>query len=89
MFIYFRVLFPDLHDEEFVLLSNETVDGVVETPINSMSLLHPLLLPRLYPPLFTLYALLTEKTDAIYTEKLYYLNKRGDIALLSFLGVKR
>lgn len=89
LFNVLRVLFPDLHDEEFVLLSNETVDGVVETPINSMSLLHPLLLPRLYPPLFTLYALLTEKTDAIYTEKLYYLNKRGDIALLSFLGVKR
>ena len=86
---HFRVLFPDLHDEDFVLLSNETVDGIAEMPVNSMSLLHPLLLPRLYPPLFTLYALQTEKTDALYMEKLYYLNKRGDIALMSFLGIKR
>ena len=85
----FRVLFPDLHDEDFVLLSNETVDGIAEMPVNSMSLLHPLLLPRLYPPLFTLYALQTEKTDALDMEKLYYLNKRGDIALMSFLGIKR
>ncbi|XP_065655109.1 alsin isoform X2 [Hydra vulgaris] len=89
VFNVLRVLFPDLHDEEFVLLSNDSADGVLETAINSVSLLHPLLLPRLYPPLFTLYALQTEKSDALYTEKLYYLNKRGDIALLSFLGLNR
>jgi len=89
LFHILRVLFPDLHDEEFVLLSNETVDGETDTAINSMSLLHPLLLPRIYPPLFTLYALQTERTDAVYTEKLYYLNKRRDVALLSFLGVKK
>ena len=72
-----------------MLLSNDSVDGYTDPPVNSMSLLHPLLLPRLYPPLFTLYALQTEKTDAVYTEKLYYLNKRGDMALMSFLGIKR
>lgn len=71
------------------MLSNDTVDGYMDPPVNSVTLLHPLFLPRLYPPLFTLYALQTEKTDAVYTEKLHYLNKRGDMALLSFLGVKR
>ena len=86
---FYRILFPALHDEEFVLLSNDSVDGYMDPPVNSMSLLHPLLLPRLYPPLFTLYALQTEKTDAVYTEKLFYLNKRGDMALMSFLGIKR
>jgi len=83
------ILFPELHDEDFVLLSNDTVDGYADPPVTSMSLLHPLLLPRLYPPLFTLYALQSEKTDAVYTEKLHYLNKRGDMALMSFLGIKR
>lgn len=89
IFFMFRVLFPDLHDEDFVLLTNDTPDGIVDHAVNSMSLLHPLILPRLYPPLFTLYALQTEKTDAVYIEKLYYLNKRADIALMSFLGIKR
>eukprot|EP00111_Clytia_hemisphaerica_P024307 TCONS_00071687-protein len=89
LFKLLRILFPDLHDEEFVFLSNETVDGYTDPPVNSMSLLHPLLLPRLYPPLFTLYALQTEKTDAEYIEKLHYLNKRSDIALMSYLEIKR
>jgi len=89
LFDVLRVLFPGLHDEEFVLLSNDVVDGVVDHTVNSLSLLHPLILPRLYPPLFTLYALLTEKTDAVYTEKLHYLNKRTDHALMSFLGIRR
>jgi len=89
LFSVLRVLFPGLHDEQYVMLTTDTYDGVASLPVNSMSLLHPLLLPRLYPPLFTLYALSTEKTDAVYTERLHYLNKRGDIALMSFLGVDR
>ena len=83
-----RVLFPGLHDEDFVMLSNETADGMVDHAVNSMSLLHPLILPRLYPTLFILYALRTEKTDTVYLEKLHYLNKRADVALMSFLGIK-
>ena len=82
-------MFPNLPDEDLVMLSNKTASGIDEHPINSTALLHPLLLPRLYPPLFTLYALHTEKTDALYTERLHVLNKRKDIALMSFLGVYR
>ena len=83
------MIFPELPDEEFVLLSHDRADGVDQHHVNSSSLLHPLILPRLYPPLFTLYALHTEKMDAVYMERLHQLNKRGDIALMSFLGVDR
>lgn len=51
------------------------------------SLLLPLLLPRLYPPLFTLYRLQEEQTDAQYWERILRLNKQPDQSLLSFLGV--
>lgn len=71
------------------MLTHEKASGVVDHHINSSSLLHPLILPRLYPPLFTLYALHTEKADALYSERLHQLNKRDDIALMSFLGVNR
>ena len=67
----------------------ETADGTVQPPINSNSLLHPLLLPRLYNPLYTLYALHSAKADEVYSERLHQLNKRGDIALMSFLEIKR
>ena len=87
--ISFRHILPALPDEDFVMLSQEKANHTVEHHINSSSVLHPLILPRLYPPLFTLYALHTEKADAVYTERLHQLNKRGDVALMSFLGVNR
>ncbi|XP_065051875.1 alsin-like [Rhopilema esculentum] len=89
LYTIIRIMFPSLPDEEFVVLTHDKVDGVDDPLINSTNLLHPLILPRLYPPLFTLYALHTEKGDAIYAERLHQLNKRGDIALMSFLGVNR
>ena len=87
--VNFRDIFPELPDEEYVMLTHERANGIADQHINSSILLHPLILPRLYPPLFTLYALHTEKADAVYTERLHQLNKRDDIALMSFLGVNR
>uniref|UniRef100_A0A8C0I9D6 Alsin Rho guanine nucleotide exchange factor ALS2 n=1 Tax=Bubo bubo TaxID=30461 RepID=A0A8C0I9D6_BUBBB len=57
--------------------------------VTSFGLLLPVLLPRLYPPLFMLYALDNEREEDIYWECVLRLNKQTDMALLSFLGVKR
>ena len=50
-------------------------------------LLHPLLLPRIYPPLFTLYALYNEKEDSNYWKRINHWNKQTDMGLMSSLGV--
>ncbi|XP_028924631.1 alsin isoform X2 [Ornithorhynchus anatinus] len=57
--------------------------------VTSSGLLLPVLLPRLYPPLFTLYALDNEREEDAYWECVLRLNKQPDTALLSFLGVQR
>lgn len=56
--------------------------------VSASSLLLPVLLPRLYPPLFTLYHLQEEQEDAQYWEHILRLNKQPDQSLLSFLGVQ-
>ncbi|XP_039210413.1 alsin isoform X7 [Crotalus tigris] len=56
--------------------------------VTSSSLLLPVLLPRLYPPLFMLYALDNEREEDVYWECVLRLNKQPDKALLSFLGVQ-
>ncbi|XP_078536348.1 alsin [Lissotriton helveticus] len=55
--------------------------------VTSSGLLLPVLLPRLYPPLFMLYALDSEREEDMYWECVLRLNKQADMALLSFLGV--
>uniref|UniRef100_A0A8P4KN59 Alsin Rho guanine nucleotide exchange factor ALS2 b n=1 Tax=Dicentrarchus labrax TaxID=13489 RepID=A0A8P4KN59_DICLA len=57
--------------------------------VSSSALLLPVLLPRLYPPLFTLYALDKEREDDVYWECVLRLNKQPDLALLAFLGVQK
>lgn len=57
--------------------------------VSSSALLLPVLLPRLYPPLFTLYALDKERQDTSYWECVLRLNKQADLALLHFLGVQQ
>lgn len=57
--------------------------------MSSTGLLLPVLLPRLYPPLFTLYALEKEREDDLYWECVLRLNKQPDLALLAFLGVQQ
>ncbi|XP_077304712.1 alsin isoform X2 [Lithobates pipiens] len=56
--------------------------------VTSSGLLLPVLLPRLYPPLFMLYALEHEKEEEAYWECVLRLNKQPDTALLAFLGVQ-
>ncbi|KAM6463236.1 alsin isoform 1-T1 [Liasis olivaceus] len=56
--------------------------------VTSSGLLLPVLLPRLYPPLFMLYALDNEREEDVYWECVLRLNKQPDKALLSFLGVQ-
>ena len=56
--------------------------------VSSSSPLLPVRLPRLYPPLFTLYCLHQERQEADYWDCVIRLNKQSDQALLAFLGVQ-
>ncbi|XP_078085206.1 alsin isoform X2 [Mustelus asterias] len=94
-----RFLFPDLPDGDSLIPgmhsgkegSNEERDLVDHgvPVITSPGLLLPVLLPRLYPPLFTLYALDNEREEDIYWECVLRLNKQPDLSLLGFLGVQQ
>ncbi|XP_027146712.1 alsin isoform X2 [Larimichthys crocea] len=93
-----RFLFPRLPDDGDIIPdppaspskgrcnSNTAEQGVMV--VSCSSLLLPLLLPRLYPPLFTLYCLQEEPEEAQYWEHILRLNKQPDQSLLSFLGVQ-
>ncbi|XP_040003965.1 alsin-like isoform X1 [Xiphias gladius] len=93
-----RFLFPGLPDDGGVIPdppaspsksrhnSNTAEQSVVV--VSCSSLLLPLLLPQLYPPLFTLYCLQEEQQEAQYWERILRLNRQPDQSLLSFLGVQ-
>ncbi|XP_020613011.1 alsin-like [Orbicella faveolata] len=87
-----RLLFPELPNEEYVLLHTDTVSGVAnhgtEESLTSSMVMHPLLFPRLFPPLFTLYALDNERADSAYWERIQQLNKRSDWALMTYVGMQ-
>jgi len=68
--------------------SSTILHSVSVVVVSCSSLLLPLLLPRLYPPLFTLYCLQEEQEEAQYWERILRLNKQPDQSLLSFLGVQ-
>ncbi|XP_042369074.1 alsin [Plectropomus leopardus] len=99
-----RFLFSDLPEEGGLIPEPTTdlqdrkepgsTDAPLESPkpgrvVSSSALLLPVLLPRLYPPLFTLYALDKEREDDVYWECVLRLNKQPDLALLAFLGVQQ
>ncbi|KAM9343957.1 alsin-like [Pholidichthys leucotaenia] len=95
-----RFLFPGLPDDggilpdtqEFLSKSRRNSSKAEESSVvvvSCSSLLLPLLLPRLYPPLFTLYCLQEEKDEAKYWDRILRLNKQPDQSLLSFLGVQQ
>lgn len=46
-----------------------------------------MLLPKIYEPLFHLYALQNEGTDELYWNKIQRFNKQSDLTLLSYLGI--
>ncbi|XP_026074542.1 alsin-like [Carassius auratus] len=98
-----RFLFPGLpEDGGFILDSSSSSDEGTdslnssthsETPqqgclVSSSSLLLPVLMPRLYPPLFTLYTLEKEREEEVYWNCVLRLNKQPDLALLAFLAVQ-
>ena len=88
----FRILFPSLPNEEFVHVGVTAAEESAvsnDKIIDSNALLGPLMFPRFYPPLFTLYALHNEKNDSAYWERIHQLNKRTDLALMSYLEIKR
>uniref|UniRef100_A0A672T1L5 Alsin Rho guanine nucleotide exchange factor ALS2 n=1 Tax=Sinocyclocheilus grahami TaxID=75366 RepID=A0A672T1L5_SINGR len=86
-----RFLFPDLPEEGGSLADPPKEKGSSDPHSLgwTSALLLPVLLPRLYPPLFTLYALENEKEDDVYWECVLRLNKQPDLALLAFLGVQQ
>ncbi|XP_040028824.2 alsin isoform X3 [Gasterosteus aculeatus] len=92
-----RFLFQDLPEEGGLIPEPTAVlrdETEPESPkagrvVSSSALLLPVLLPRLYPPLFTLYALDKEREDDVYWECVLRLNKQPDLALLAFLGVQQ
>jgi hypothetical protein len=55
--------------------------------VTAPSLLYPILLPKIYPPLFDLYALYCDREDDRYWERATKLNRQGDMALMAFLGI--
>ena len=55
--------------------------------VSAGGLLHPMLLPKIYPPLFDLYALHNDREDDRYWERVKKLNKQGDIGLMAYLGI--
>nr|XP_046260313.1 alsin-like isoform X3 [Scatophagus argus] len=94
-----RFLFPGLPDDGAVIPDppgsptkgrrNSSIGEQGSDVVASCtSLLLPLLLPRLYPPLFTLYSLQEEQMDGQYWEHILRLNKQPDQSLLRFLGVQ-
>uniref|UniRef100_A0A672IV93 Alsin Rho guanine nucleotide exchange factor ALS2 n=1 Tax=Salarias fasciatus TaxID=181472 RepID=A0A672IV93_SALFA len=90
-----RFLFPELPEDGDIIpepsnssLENRNIfsnEGVLV--LSRSALLLPLLLPRLYPPLFTLYCLQEEQEESRYWERILRLNKQPDHSLLGSLGV--
>ncbi|XP_059158810.1 alsin-like [Physella acuta] len=52
-------------------------------------LLYPIMLPKIYPPLFDLYALYNERNDDLYWERVTKLNRQSDMGLLAYLGIEQ
>lgn len=91
-FILSRILFPDLPVDGEVIVSNSGNDKEhkdAQEAVSSISLLHPLILPRIYPPLFTLYALNNEQEEESYKRKLRRLAKYTDLILMKKLGINK
>ncbi|KAM9851347.1 alsin-like [Aulostomus maculatus] len=90
-----RFLFPGLPEDGGIIADTSMAKGRKDSTtsgcvvvVSCSSLLLPLLLPRLYPPLFTLYCQHKELDEARYWERILRLNKQPDQSLLSFLEVQ-
>ncbi|XP_061898936.1 alsin isoform X1 [Entelurus aequoreus] len=79
---------PEHEDSKQNIITDQS-SFLLSHMVSSSALLLPVLLPRLYPPLFTLYALDKEREDDVYWDCVLRLNKQTDLALLAFLGVQQ
>lgn len=70
-----------------LLILSFRLDDELPRVVSAKTLLLPVLLPRLYPPLFTLYVLHNQKQDDLYWDRLQKWNRQSDLALMNFLGV--
>uniref|UniRef100_A0A6Q2X107 Alsin Rho guanine nucleotide exchange factor ALS2 b n=1 Tax=Esox lucius TaxID=8010 RepID=A0A6Q2X107_ESOLU len=82
-----RFLFPDMPEEGGFIIADPTSCVSSSWVVCSSTLLLPVLLPRLYPPLFSLYSLDKEREDSLYWNCVLRLNKQPDLTLLENLGV--
>lgn len=73
-------------DMQAFLEQQQEQEGVGEI-VTAAGLLYPILLPKIYPPLFDLYALYNDRSDDRYWERVSKLNRQGDMALMAFLGI--
>ncbi|KAH9513797.1 agglutinin-like protein 2 [Bulinus truncatus] len=74
--------------------AQEFIEGLeVEDPnifvLTAAGLLYPILLPKIYPPLFDLYALYNEVNDDRYWERVTKLNRQSDMGLMAYLGIEQ
>ncbi|XP_076459413.1 LOW QUALITY PROTEIN: alsin-like [Babylonia areolata] len=76
----------DTEDMQEYLEQQQEQEGVGEI-VTAAGLLYPILLPKIYPPLFDLYALYNDRSDDRYWERVSKLNRQGDMALMAFLGI--
>uniref|UniRef100_A0A8C2ZGV8 Alsin Rho guanine nucleotide exchange factor ALS2 n=1 Tax=Cyclopterus lumpus TaxID=8103 RepID=A0A8C2ZGV8_CYCLU len=95
-FCIVRFLFPGLPDDGGIIpdpsasqskQNANIAEQVGVMVVSCSSLLLPQLLPRLYPPLFTLYCLQQEQEEAEYWQRILHHNKQPDQSLLNFLGI--
>ncbi|KAL0985662.1 hypothetical protein UPYG_G00160170 [Umbra pygmaea] len=87
-----RFLFPDLPEEGTFILSDLNTSPETNQQgwvVSSSTLVLPVLLPRLYPPLFSLYTLDKEPEERLYWDAVLRLNKHPDRPLLELLGVQQ
>uniref|UniRef100_A0AAY5KZJ2 VPS9 domain-containing protein n=1 Tax=Esox lucius TaxID=8010 RepID=A0AAY5KZJ2_ESOLU len=84
-----RFLFPDMPEEGGFIIADPTSCVSSSWVVCSSTLLLPVLLPRLYPPLFSLYSLDKEREDSLYWNCVLRLNKQPDLTLLENLGVQQ
>ncbi|XP_013133821.1 PREDICTED: uncharacterized protein LOC106099733 [Papilio polytes] len=88
-----RLLFPALPPEgvETVLPypDSEETDPIEGEVASGARLAQGVLLPRVHPALFVLYALHNKREDDLYWRRLLKWNRQPDLALMAFLGIDR
>ncbi|XP_076647419.1 amyotrophic lateral sclerosis 2 [Halictus rubicundus] len=80
--LLFPILPPDGTD-----ISLESENGEEGQVVNTIAIMHPIILPRMHYVLFVLYALHNTKEDEAYWKRLMKWNKQPDITLMAFLDI--